>query len=47
VGARRGGSLAPLQRFTEQSMLSMLTKAGLIFVTGHIVFVTLALFLAS
>jgi hypothetical protein len=31
----------------EQGMLSILAKAGLIFVTGHIVFVTLALFLAS
>jgi hypothetical protein len=31
----------------EQSMLSMLAKAGLIFLTGHVVFVTLALFFAS
>jgi len=28
-------------------MFSMLAKAGLIFLTGHIVFVTLALFLAG
>jgi hypothetical protein len=32
---------------TERSMLSMLAKAGLIFLTGHIAFVILALFLAS
>jgi hypothetical protein len=32
---------------TERSMLSVLAKAGLMFVTGHILFVTLALFLAG
>jgi hypothetical protein len=32
---------------TERSMCSALAKAGLIFLTGHIVFVTLALFFAS
>jgi hypothetical protein len=33
--------------FGSGSMLSALAKAGLIFLTGHIVFVTLALFLAG
>jgi hypothetical protein len=31
----------------EPRMLATLAKAGLIFVTGHILFVTLALFLAG
>ena len=31
----------------EQDMLFVLAKAGLIFLTGHIVFVSLALLLAS
>jgi hypothetical protein len=45
----RRGAVDPSQpsSVTERSMLSMLAKAGLIFVTGHIVFLTLALFLAS
>lgn len=47
MGAAARRIFGTLQRCTEHSMLSMLTKAGLIFVTGHIVFVTLALFLAS
>jgi hypothetical protein len=34
-------------QFAEQVMLSMLAKAGLIFLAGHIVFVWLALLLAS
>jgi hypothetical protein len=31
----------------ERSMLFVLAKAGLIFLAGHIVFVSLALFLAG
>ena len=46
-GRRSATGLSSPSSRTEHSMFAMLAKAGLIFVTGHIVFLTLALFLAS
>jgi hypothetical protein len=37
----------PLLRFAGQDMLLALAKAGLIFLTGHVIFILLALFLAG
>ena len=48
--AVQGGQWARTRRpprFVEQVMLSVLARAGLIFLAGHLVFLSLALLLAS